>query len=88
MNLNQVINESLINSGHSQLQLAEYCGITQGAISRILSGKRIPTITNLINICDCLELDIKEMIILKSKAEFEKENNIVEDFDKYMERIA
>lgn len=48
--------------GITQAELAFEAGLAPSAVSRYLSGKRLPTIRALVNMCDVLECDMQELV--------------------------
>lgn len=55
-----LIREYRINSGYSQMELSEYSNLHRNTLSRAERGENI-TILSLIELCETLELDLKEL---------------------------
>ncbi len=54
----KVIRRTRAISGRSQSQLARECGISRETISALESGKYIPRIKTLLNVCRVLQLEV------------------------------
>lgn len=55
-----LIREYRINNGYSQMELAEYLNLHRNTLSRAERGENL-TLLTLIELCDTLELDLKEL---------------------------
>ena len=55
-----LLREYRINSGYSQVELAEYLNLHRNTLSRAERGANI-TVLSLIELCETLELDLKEL---------------------------
>lgn len=51
------VSEEVKQSGMSQMELAKALGISQQAISSYVSGKKLPALDTLANLCKLLDLD-------------------------------
>lgn len=60
--IGSLIKEYRVNSGYSQIQLAEYLNLHRNTLSRAERGKNL-TLLSIIEICETLELDWKEILI-------------------------
>lgn len=49
------------NSAYNQAEIARMVGVTKGTVSKWVTGDRTPTMKNLIDLADALEVDIKEL---------------------------
>lgn len=59
--MSNVIDEERKERGLSQAQLAVAAGISQPLVSRILSGERSATVTELLGLCAAVGLDLSEL---------------------------
>lgn len=62
MSIASTLTRALNQAGLSQKQLALRTGVTQSYISQICSGKKIPTISTLTRIGDCLGLTVQDFL--------------------------
>lgn len=52
----------LEHANMTQMELAEYSGLSKGTISRYINKERIPSLRAIINISYALECDVGELI--------------------------
>lgn len=57
-NLKNMLKECIM----TQKELAKYSGIDKSTISRYVNGELMPSVKNLINICDVLDCELDELI--------------------------
>ncbi|MEN9370675.1 MAG: helix-turn-helix protein [Bacteroidota bacterium] len=69
------ISERMADAGINQVKLSELTEINQANLSKILSGKRTPTLDTFLKLCQALEI----RIFLESKTE-DKEANEARQF--------
>lgn len=55
------IRELVDTSTYSQVEVARLIGVDKSAVSRWMTGERTPTMKNLIDLADTLEVDIREL---------------------------
>lgn len=67
------LKEARINASLTQSQLAKELGCTEGYIAHIETGRSVPSETKLLQLCDLLGLDKREMLTLR---QFEKANEL------------
>lgn len=60
--IGSLIREYRINSGYSQMELAENLNLHRNTLSRAERGENL-TLLSIIEICETLELDWKEVLI-------------------------
>ncbi|NMC61064.1 MAG: helix-turn-helix transcriptional regulator [Candidatus Methanofastidiosa archaeon] len=60
--IGSLIREYRVNSGYSQMHLAEYLNLSRNSLSRAERGKNI-TLLSLIELCETLEVDWREVLI-------------------------
>lgn len=63
--------------GFSQQGLAKQIGVSQGHLSQVLSGERVPSVGLCKKLCDALEVTFEELCAIALK-EFAKTNDSVE----------
>lgn len=61
-NIAGLIREYRINSGYSQLELAEYLNLNRNTLSRAENGKNI-TLLSLLELADTLEIDLVDLFV-------------------------
>lgn len=59
MSIASVLSREMHRSGITQKLLGEQAGVSQSYISQICSGKKVPTIGTLVQICACLGVPLK-----------------------------
>ena len=59
-NIAALIKEYRLNSGYSQMELAEYLNLHRNTLSRAEGAKNM-TVLTLIELCETLELDMSEL---------------------------
>jgi transcriptional regulator with XRE-family HTH domain len=64
------IEEKLREVDKTQKWLADELGITANAISRWITGKRDPSWSNLYEIADLLECDVRELIVPNKRSPY------------------
>jgi len=55
----------------SQKEFGSKCGIKQGNLSRIMSGKVVCSLDSLVKISDVYKLDLEYLLMLRIKTEFD-----------------
>ena len=61
MKFREKIKKVMKEKGFNQAKIAEKTGLTQSAISQILSGHRDGRLANLIKICNCLDVSLSDV---------------------------
>lgn len=56
------LNDAMIDAHYTQMSFSRETGIPQSSLSRYLQGTRVPSIEDVITICDVLEISVDEMI--------------------------
>jgi transcriptional regulator with XRE-family HTH domain len=56
----KLVHHTRISKNMSQVELVEISGVSQSNLSKIEKGKRDPSLSIVIKLCDALELDINE----------------------------
>lgn len=60
-------------SGLTQMEFAQRCGISQSAINRVLSGRRRPQLETLVRVCQAFGVGMQEFVEeLQGRAEITK----------------
>ena len=59
------LHEELTASGKSQTEIAQALGIKQQSVQQYLSGRALPSLDTLANLCEILELDPAYILCLK-----------------------
>lgn len=68
-------------SGMTQKELAQRVGVIQQAIAQYISGRAMPAIDTLANICDVLELDANDILCIHEYAENKKTVTVSNSFN-------
>lgn len=68
----------LQNLGMSQRELAERAGMTQSAISQIISGDREPMVSTLLKLCCALKLTPNELLDFHSESHLKTKLEVLE----------
>lgn len=61
---NKII-EAINNSGKTQTQIAKEIGVKQQSIAQYLSGRALPALDTLANLCVVLDLDANDILCIK-----------------------
>lgn len=51
----------------SQKELSEYTGISEATISYYIHGERMPSLKNVINIANALDIEVSDLVTLDEK---------------------
>lgn len=57
-----ILNRQRLDNGLSQTQLAEAVGVSQSQLSKLLSGDRAVTMTELTRMCKALDLRLSDVL--------------------------
>lgn len=68
-------------SGMTQKELASRVGVIQQAIAQYISGRAMPAVDTLANLCDVLELDANDILCLREYAENKKTVTVSNSFN-------
>lgn len=69
--IGKVIHELRTKHGYSQDSLAELLGVSHQAVSRWELGMAVPTVDNLVELCDLFEVSFEQLLCLDKKAQFD-----------------
>lgn len=61
---NKII-EAINNSGKTQTQIAKEIGVKQQSIAQYLSGRALPALDTLANLCVVLDLDANDILCIR-----------------------
>ena len=64
------LSEALKQSGMKQVDLAKKLGVNQSMISHYLSGRRMPALDTLSNLCSILDLDANEILCVQREKDY------------------
>lgn len=56
------LKEAMSNARFTQIKLSRETGIPQSSLSRYLQGTRIPSIEDVMSICETLNISVNDMI--------------------------
>lgn len=68
-------------SGITQKELAERIGIAQQSLAQYLTGRAMPAVDTLANLCDVLDLDANDVLCLHEYAETKKTVTVNNSFN-------
>ena len=60
------------NSGLTQSEIAKRTGVIQSSIAQYLSGRAMPAVDTLANLCEVLDLDANDILCIHEFAEKDK----------------
>lgn len=66
----------LISIGMTQYELAQRSGLTQAAVSQLISGDREPMVSTLLRICAALKTTPNDLLSFYSESDIERKNEI------------
>lgn len=69
------------NSGMTQTEIAKRVGIIQSSIGQYLSGRAMPAVDTLANLCDVLDLDANDILCIHEYAEPKKTVTVSNSFN-------
>lgn len=69
------------NSGITQKELAKRVGVIQQSIAQYISGRAMPAVDTLANLCDVLDLDANDVLCLHEYAEPKKTVTVNNSFN-------
>lgn len=68
-------------SGMTQKELAQRVGVIQQAIAQYISGRAMPAVDTLANLCDVLDLDANDILCIHEYAETKKTVTVSNSFN-------
>ena len=72
MNVGSVLSAAMEKKHINQTALAQQVGVSQSYISQICSGRKVPTVSVLDRISDCLEMDVQDFFREESLLDLRK----------------
>lgn len=69
------------SSGMTQTEIAKRTGVIQQAIAQYISGRAMPAVDTLANLCDVLDLDANDILCLHEYAENKKTVTVSNSFN-------
>ena len=60
--------DAIRNSGMTQTELAKRVGIVQSSLAQYLSGRAMPAVDTLANLCEVLDLDANDILCIHEYA--------------------
>lgn len=70
--IGKTIHDLRVEHGYSQDSLAELLGVSHQAVSRWELGMTVPTVDNLVELCDLFEVNFEQLLCLNRKACFDE----------------
>ncbi len=69
------------NSGITQTELAKRVGVIQQSIAQYISGRAMPAVDTLANLCDVLDLDANDILCIHEYAQPQKAVTVNNSFN-------
>ncbi len=74
--IRQKIQEAIKNSGMTQTEIARRLNIYQSAVQQYLSGRAMPALDTLANLCIVLDLDANDILCIDEQPKEYKKNTV------------